>query len=76
MKFGLLFRAESWWIGIHWSPYNKRLCINLVPMVTLWIAACDGKTPNQGKHLFSNTTQTHTYCRARTHGSSTHAHEF
>lgn len=54
IKYGLLFRAESWWIGIHWSPYNKRFCINLIPMVTLWIAKKDGITPEQGFDIYRN----------------------
>jgi hypothetical protein len=54
IKFGLLFRIESWWVGIHYSPYNKRFCINPLPMFTLWIAACDGKVPEQGFDIFRN----------------------
>lgn len=54
MKFGLLFKIESWWVGIHWSPYNKRLCINLLPMFTIWIAAQDGKVPEQGYDIYRN----------------------
>lgn len=47
MKWGILFRWQSWWIGAHWSPYNKRLCVNLIPLVTIWIVAKDGIAPNQ-----------------------------
>lgn len=45
MKAGLLFRWGSLWIGAHWSPYNRRLCINLVPCVTFWITAPGGVVP-------------------------------
>lgn len=45
MKAGLIFRWDSLWIGAHWSPANKRLCINLIPCVTLWIVAPGGVTP-------------------------------
>lgn len=45
MKWGILFRWQSFWIGAHWSPYNKRLCVNLIPMVTIWIAAPGGAEP-------------------------------
>lgn len=45
MKAGILFRLGSFWIGAHWSPFNKRLCINLVPCVTLWVAPPGGVTP-------------------------------
>lgn len=47
MKAGVLFRWSSFWIGAHWSPFNKRLCINFVPCVTVWLVASDGVTPDQ-----------------------------
>ena len=46
MKYGWLFRLESFWIGVHYSPYNKRFCINFVPWITLWITLPGGKTPH------------------------------
>jgi hypothetical protein len=52
MKYGILFRAQSWWIGAHYSPVNKRLCVNLIPLVTIWIAANDGITPKQGFDIY------------------------
>lgn len=45
MKHGWLFRWGSAWIGGHWSARNKRLCLNLLPFVTLWITLPGGKTP-------------------------------
>lgn len=45
MKAGLIFRLGSAWVGAHWSPYNRRLCINPLPFVTVWIALPGGKTP-------------------------------
>jgi hypothetical protein len=45
MRVGILFRLASFWVGAHWSPYNKRLCINLVPGVTLWVVFPGGNTP-------------------------------
>lgn len=45
MKAGVLFRLGSLWVGAHWSRANRRLCINLVPCVTLWIVARGGVTP-------------------------------
>jgi hypothetical protein len=29
MKIGLLLRWGSFWIGAHWAPNHKRLCLNL-----------------------------------------------
>ncbi|AGR48101.1 hypothetical protein SmphiM12_469 [Sinorhizobium phage phiM12] len=45
MKAGVLFRLGSLWIGAHWSPHNKRLCLNLIPCVTVWITLPGGITP-------------------------------
>lgn len=45
VKVGILFRLGSLWMGAHWSPHNRRWCINLVPCVTLWITLEGGKTP-------------------------------
>ena len=45
-QWGTLFRWESAWIGCHYSPYNKRYCINLIPFVTIWITKPGGKTPS------------------------------
>lgn len=52
MKWGILFRWQSWWIGAHWSDYNKRLCVNVVPFITIWISAADGKVPEQGLDIY------------------------
>lgn len=44
-RFGVLFRLASVWVGVHYSKYNKRFCINLIPFVTFWIVKPGGKTP-------------------------------
>lgn len=44
-KAGVLFRWGSAWIGAHWSPTNKRLCVNLIPFVTVWVCPPGGITP-------------------------------
>jgi hypothetical protein len=46
MKAGILFRPGSVWIGAHWSPGNKRLCVNVIPFVTFWFTLKGGKTPD------------------------------
>lgn len=46
MKVGLLIRLESFWLGIHYSPYNKRFCINLLPCITIWITKKGGIKPD------------------------------
>ncbi len=48
-QFGVLFRLKSFWIGWHYSNKCKRLCVNLIPCVTFWIAAKDGLPPDLNK---------------------------
>lgn len=45
---GIKFRIGSCWIGFHWSPFNKRLCLNLVPFITFWFV-WPGGTPASGR---------------------------
>ena len=45
MKCGVLLRWESLWVGVHYSPYNRRFCVNLIPFVTVWITKAGGKAP-------------------------------
>lgn len=42
---GLRISLSAWWIGMHWSSYNRRLCVNLLPCVTVWITMPGGKQP-------------------------------
>ena len=48
-NFGILFNKGALWIGCHYSPYNKRYCINIVPCITIWIALPDGNVPARSK---------------------------
>lgn len=43
--FGLLFNPCAWWVGVHYSSYHQRVCINLVPCFTLWWCGTDGELP-------------------------------
>lgn len=45
MRVGFLPRLSSFWIGVHWSPYNRRLCINVVPCLTVWVCLKGGRVP-------------------------------
>jgi hypothetical protein len=45
MRAGMVFRPGSLWFGAHYSGYNRRWCINLFPMLTLWVTLPGGKTP-------------------------------
>ena len=47
MTVGLIIRWGSCWIGLHWSRKHKRLCINPLPCVTVWIVAVGGDVPRK-----------------------------
>ena len=33
------------WIGVHYSEWNKRFCINLIPCITIWVVRPNGDIP-------------------------------
>lgn len=45
IEFGILFRYQSFWIGLHYSKHCKRYCLNIVPCCTLWWTV-DGIKPD------------------------------
>lgn len=45
-RWGLLFKLESLWMGFYWSAKNQRLCVNLIPCVTLWVTKPGGEIPH------------------------------
>ena len=45
MRIGMLFNPRAFWVGGHYSRHNKRLCVNLVPMVTFWFVLKGGNIP-------------------------------
>uniref|UniRef100_A0AAU6W121 DNA ligase n=2 Tax=unclassified bacterial viruses TaxID=12333 RepID=A0AAU6W121_9VIRU len=42
---GVLVNWRALWVGAHYSPAHKRLCINFVPCVTVWWAKPGGYLP-------------------------------
>ena len=54
MKIGILFKPGSFWIGAHWSARNRRLCVNLVPCVTIWIVMKGGTLPEKFRPTFAS----------------------
>ena len=44
-NYGIVFRPGSLWIGIHYSEYNKRFCMNIIPCVTIWWIQKGGVVP-------------------------------
>jgi hypothetical protein len=49
MRAGFKFQLGAWWLGAHYSSYNRRVCINFLPCLTVWIAFPGGKTPEECK---------------------------
>lgn len=45
-----VFRPGSFWVGAHWSPTNRRLCVNLLPCFTLAAVLPGGVAP-RGRRL-------------------------
>lgn len=43
MKAGFLFQPAGLWIGAHYSRFNRRWCINLLPCCTIWFTLAGGK---------------------------------
>jgi hypothetical protein len=44
-KLGIRFSWKSAWCGVHYSPFNKRVCINFVPFVTVYYVYKGGLLP-------------------------------
>lgn len=53
MKFGFLFQKGGIWIGVHYSEYNKRYCINLIPCFTIWVCKPGGKAPDKAMPIIN-----------------------
>jgi len=47
MHAGLVLRWGSFWVGWHYSRYNRRLCINLIPFITIWVTQRGGVAPRK-----------------------------
>lgn len=46
---GIMTRLGSGWIGYHWSKTHKRLCINIIPFLTIWFVGRGGSIPDKRK---------------------------
>jgi hypothetical protein len=47
MKVYFLVQGGAFWIGAHYSTDTKRLCIQLVPFLTICIVGEGGQVPRQ-----------------------------
>ena len=46
---GAFVNWRSWWIGAHYSPNNRRWCVNVLPCITVWLTLPGGNEPNRAK---------------------------
>jgi hypothetical protein len=44
-RCGLLVRLASFWIGLHYSSFDRRFCFNPLPCVTFWLTLPGGHIP-------------------------------
>lgn len=49
LQSGFVMRKGSFWIGAHYSDYNRRWCINFLPCVTVWVVLPGGTCPGDHK---------------------------
>lgn len=47
MKAGLVIQTGAAWIGCHYSPYEERFCICIIPFITIWICKPGGRGPKK-----------------------------
>ncbi|WP_397381117.1 hypothetical protein [Pseudomonas sp.] len=47
LKAGLIINWRGLWVGFHYSSFNKRLCMNLIPCVTIWVCGKGGNVPQK-----------------------------
>ncbi len=46
-KWGVLFRLRSFWVGVHYSDRDRRVCVSLLPCLTVWFVLRDGSAPQE-----------------------------
>lgn len=44
-QFGAVWNWRAVWVGAHYGARDRRLCINLIPFLTLWVALPGGYAP-------------------------------
>lgn len=47
LQTGMIVRLGSFWVGAHYSEYNRRWCINYLPCVTVWVVLPGGTCPGE-----------------------------
>jgi len=46
VRLHLIVRLRSFWIDAHYSCYNNRLCVNVLPGITVALTFPGGLTPD------------------------------
>lgn len=41
----LIFNPHAWWVGVHYSAWYRRWCINIIPCVTICYVEYGGTAP-------------------------------
>lgn len=44
-RWGLLVNWRAMWVGAHGSAHTGRICINLIPCITVWVCRQGGTRP-------------------------------
>lgn len=44
---GVLFRWQSFWVGLHYAQSCRRYCLNIIPCVTIWWTVKGGQAPRK-----------------------------
>lgn len=42
---GVLLNRRALWVGLHYSPYNRRYCLQVLPGITFWYIKKGGNLP-------------------------------
>jgi hypothetical protein len=48
-NMGILFNRSALWVGAHYSPANRRWCVNVLPCATAWFTLPGGTPPDRAK---------------------------
>lgn len=47
MRAGFLFQPGALWVGLHYSSFNRRFCLNVLPCCTVWLCLPGGNLPRK-----------------------------
>jgi hypothetical protein len=56
---GIQCRLKSFWIGLHYSSWHRRYCLNIIPCVTIWWTLPGGTPPRRKINKRTSPTRNH-----------------